>query len=240
MSDVSSARPVWAAKAIVRAIWVAAGESPEWIATRTDALLSQLQGVFDIAHWETPQGQRWEGPIEMLADIVRSFVVRARPTLEDPLGEALPRSGYFVSLYGAGPRVGIDVRVSAGLISSGGRLPGHHLTIDLRESSVGGVTGEAGDFLCAAVARTWEPATLKLSDSIVNSLARRGNWKIGVGYRVWISDEVGSFAEVADGLTSKSLAGGTLVSAPDDWPAERVVEAMTATLAANGLDEVPH
>jgi hypothetical protein len=31
-----------------------------------------------------------------------------------------------------------------------------------------------------------------------------------------------------------------LISAPDDWSAERVVAAMTETLAANGLDEVPH
>ncbi|EHM15817.1 hypothetical protein MBOL_42060 [Mycobacteroides abscessus subsp. bolletii BD] len=81
---------------------------------------------------------------------------------------------------------------------------------------------------------------LVLSDDPVRQLARRGNWKIGVGYRTWISDEVGQINHLVDRLTATELAGGTLISAPDDWPAERVVEAMTATLRENGLDEVPH
>ncbi len=47
-------------------------------------------------------------------------------------------------------------------------------------------------------------------------------------------------SRIADGLSAAELSGGTLVSAPDDWSAEQVLVAMTETLAANGLDEVPH
>ncbi|MGW0163029.1 hypothetical protein ACWDUN_27285 [Mycobacterium sp. NPDC003323] len=94
--------------------------------------------------------------------------------------------------------------------------------------------------MCAAVASTWQPATLKLTDAATNSAARRGNWKIGIGYRTWISTEVGTITQSAEGLSVSELAGGTLISAPDDWPADRVVAAMTQTLAMNGLDEVPH
>ncbi|WP_235678735.1 hypothetical protein [Mycolicibacterium aubagnense] len=79
-----------------------------------------------------------------------------------------------------------------------------------------------------------------LSDNPVRQLARRGNWKISVGYRTWISCEVGAVNQVADGLTATELAGGILISAPDDWSAARVVAAMMETLAANELDEVPH
>lgn len=45
---------------------------------------------------------------------------------------------------------------------------------------------------------------------------------------------------ISDGLSAAELSGGTLVSAPDDWSAEHILVAMTETLAANGLDEVPH
>lgn len=44
----------------------------------------------------------------------------------------------------------------------------------------------------------------------------------------------------ANGLSVTEMAGGSLISAPDDWLAERVVGAMAETLSANGLDEVPH
>ena len=45
---------------------------------------------------------------------------------------------------------------------------------------------------------------------------------------------------VVDGLRAAEVAGATLISAPDDWPAEQVVAAMTETLAAHSRDEVPH
>lgn len=50
----------------------------------------------------------------------------------------------------------------------------------------------------------------------------------------------GEVNQVDEGLTLTELAGGFLISAPDAWPADRVVAAMTATLAVNGLDEIPH
>ncbi len=75
---------------------------------------------------------------------------------------------------------------------------------------------------------------------LLRLLGRRGAWKVAIGYRTWIAPEVGAISTVADGLTITELAGGTMVSAPDSWPTERVVAAMTETLTANGIDEVPH
>lgn len=86
----------------------------------------------------------------------------------------------------------------------------------------------------------WQPSAVRLADAVVNSIARRGGWKIGVGYRLWIRKDVGTVETLAEGLTSREFATGTLISAPDDWPADKVVSAMTATLADNGLDEIPH
>ncbi|TDK96786.1 hypothetical protein EUA02_12820 [Mycobacterium paragordonae] len=110
----------------------------------------------------------------------------------------------------------------------------------MRELVSGAVTGHVGDSLCAAVAEAWKPLTLSLSDPLVNRTARRGGWKIPVGYRTWVNAEVGTVRHTEKGLASREMAGGTLLSAPDDWPADRVVAAMTASLAANGLEEIPH
>lgn len=242
VTTTNAASPVWASESFVRAFWVATGETPEWIAARTDALLSQLGAALGIAQWDTPKGhhwQRWEGSSEALADIVRSRPVReALPDGDD--GAPLPKEGYSLVLRGVGPTITANVSISAGSVGLGIRLPRHNLHIDLQETAPGGVSSEVGDNVCAAVASTWQPATLTLTDLAANRLARRNNWKIGVGYRTWISKEVGGIDHLVDRLTASELAGGTLISAPDDWPASRVVEAVTATLRENGLDEVPH
>jgi len=130
--------------------------------------------------------------------------------------------------------------VSAGSLSVGRRVPLHTIAIDVREIVRDGVTGEKGDTLCAAVAEVWAPAALSLSDLLVDRAARRGGWKIPVGYRTWVNAEVGEISRAEAGLTAKELAGGVLITAPDDWPADRVVAAMTATLAASDLEEIPH
>ncbi|AQA06315.1 hypothetical protein BVC93_11450 [Mycobacterium sp. MS1601] len=110
----------------------------------------------------------------------------------------------------------------------------------MRELVDGAVTSAVRDTICAHVAGTFAPAMLTLSDAAVNRLARRGGWKIGVGYRTWISNEVGSVDHAADGLTFTSVAGGNMLSTPDDCSAEQVVAAMTETLTRNSLDEIPH
>lgn len=241
-SNMTAASPVWAPKSFVNSFWVTSGETPEWIAARTDALLTRLGVNLGITHWDFLSGCRWEcweGTPEALADIVRRNPVReALPDGE--AGEVLPGEGYSLVLKGVGPAMSAKVAIHAGHVGLGRRLPARHLHIDLWERTSGSVTSETGDAVCAAVACTWRPATLTLSDSAASRLARRGNWKIGAGYRTWVGGEVGTVSRVADGLTATELAGGTLISAPDDWPAERVVAALTETLAANGLDEVPH
>jgi len=235
----TSTSPVWTGNAFVNSVWVATAESPEWIADRTDALLAKIGEFSGITQWATARGDRWEGPADTLAGIVRRNPVReALPEGEE--GELLSSEGYSVVLLGAGPSVSVNVSVHAGSIGIGRRVPSHRLHIDLRGTSRGGLTSEVGDAVCTAVTSTWRPATLTLTDSATNRLARRGNWKIGAGYRTWVSSEVGVVSRVVDGLTATELAGGTLISAPDDWTAEQVVAAMLETLAGNGLDEVPH
>ena len=106
----------------------------------------------------------------------------------------------------------------------------HTLAITLRQNVPGTLASELGSAVCAVVASTWRPSTVKLTDSVTNHAAREGNWKIGVGYRTWINTEVGTVTQAAKGLTVTKVAGGALISAPDNWSAVRVVAAMTETL----------
>lgn len=239
MNVTTTIQPVWAEDAFLRGFWVATGETPEWIAARTDALLRALGAACGVTAWVTYKGDRWEGGAEALADIVRRFAVRDRPTAAEPDGESLPGEGYSFIVSGPGAGLEVEVRIAAGSVALADRLPMHTLSIKLRQKIPGSVTSQLGDAVCAAVASTWHPSTVKLTDSKTNSTARRGGWKIGVGYRTWISGEVGAITTVANGLAVSELAGGALISAPDHWPADRVVAAMIETLQANGLDEVP-
>ncbi|WJJ56286.1 polymorphic toxin immunity protein [Mycobacterium phage prophiT46-2] len=241
MNTTTTTTPVWGGRdANARAVWVGCGESPEWIAAHTDALLSQFGAAFDISEWRLTEGQEWAGSLDVLAGIVRSNPVRELVGASEEIGDILPNEGYSFVVSGASSRVRLRAWIAAGYPAVGTRLPRRRLNIELREMYTGALTSADGDAVCRAVTQAWEPAMLVLTDDPVRQLARRGNWKIGVGYRTWISDEVGEINHLVDRLTATELAGGTLISAPDDWPAERVVEAMTATLRENGLDEVPH
>jgi hypothetical protein len=100
-------------------------------------------------------------------------------------------SGYMFTVSGTNQRIVLHVRVSASSQAKGRRVPVHTVSIDLRELLTGGVTGEVGDTVCAAVAEAWEPLMLSLSPPPVNRTARRGGWKIAACYRTWVSAQVG-------------------------------------------------
>jgi hypothetical protein len=54
----SQTPPVWAPPSFVSAVWVTAGESPEWITEHINALLEQLRHLFGVEHWRTPDKDR--------------------------------------------------------------------------------------------------------------------------------------------------------------------------------------
>ena len=60
------------------------------------------------------------------------------------------------------------------------------------------------------------------------------------GYRVWVADAVGTIDQVAPGGRSERLAAGSLLSLPDDWSPEQVVDGVLETFDLIGLDEIPH
>lgn len=92
MTSTSPPPPMWAGSTFVNSVWAATGESPEWIADRTDVLLGQLGDALGVTHWDTSRSQRWEGSAAQLVDIVRRNPVHeALPEGEE--GEVLPSGG---------------------------------------------------------------------------------------------------------------------------------------------------
>lgn len=232
-------RLAWTDSPSAHAIWVASGESPEWIADRTDALLRRLGKIFGIAAWRLATGEPWQGSSQALADLVRRNPVRDMVSAE--IGETVPGEGYSLAITGDGSRVSLLIRIAAGNSVAGKRLPRRRLNIELRETQPQAFTSTDATAVCDAVAQAWQPSTVALSDNRVRQVARRGGWKVPVGYRIWISSELGAIRHTPDGLvaTATTPVVGTMVSAPDDWPAERIVAATTELLTANGIDEVP-
>ena len=175
MSVASDVRPMWTDSPSAHAVWVSSGESPEWIAARTDALLRFLRAAFDTSEWSVGSDGHWEGPPEALADLVRRHPVRELISAEE-VGDTLPGEGYSFTVSGAGPGVALRVHVAAGNSAVGTRLPRRRLNIELREMYVGALTGAVGDAVCDAVVQAWRPSTVVLSDDLVRRPARRGNW----------------------------------------------------------------
>ncbi|WP_246398631.1 hypothetical protein [Mycobacterium vicinigordonae] len=88
------------------------------------------------------------------------------------------------------------MQISAGSHSQGRRVPLHTVSIDMREVTSDGVTGKVGDTLSATVIDAWKPLTRSLSDPLVNRIARRGGWKIPLGYRTWVNAGVGAIHQL--------------------------------------------
>lgn len=99
MNTTTAVKPLWAEDAFLRGFWVATEETPEWIAGKVDALLTALGAILEVTAWATYKGDRWEGSLDDLADIVRRSLVRDRPTSAHPAGEAMPERGLFAGFF---------------------------------------------------------------------------------------------------------------------------------------------
>ncbi len=220
---------------VVTAKWARLGATPEWIAERADALSERVGGTLGLGSWRVVgPWVDWAGTADEKTAIVASQV--------NDGGTGAPQivDGYAMSLSAQDARLDATVSIHAGAQSVGRRLPTHDSMLDVNLKRPGVVSGEQGDALVAAMVEAWSPLSVVLSTGALNVLAKRGMWKISAGYRLWLSDEVGPIGAVAEGVTKSRLGGGTLLSVPDEWDAQRVVDAMAVTRELNGLDELPH
>lgn len=229
--------PVWSSDTTaVSAVWARTNESVDWIAAATDTFIQGLRSILGFQTWVYISEQSlellpWPGArTEQQALVAQSlirFEDRVLPSVE----------GYSVNLYG-GDLAGPEFKVHAGGAHPGGRIPMHTAGLSFKQRSPYTPPRAVIDDLVELAIRAWDPAVVKFTSQTAHMERRRTGWDVPTGYRVWISDETGTFATVPDGLSTRRLANGTLLTTPDDWSPYDMVEAVVEALEANGIEEI--
>ena len=215
----------------VYACWTRLSETPEDIAHRTMRFMKDFSTRIKTGPWEPLEGE-WDGTEEDLVTVVRNNAVRTEE------GKISRGAGYSITLDNDRGPLNTHFNVSAGEDQLFERIASPCFTQKYYRS-VHASAGELWDASVHAAVMAFDPAFVTGQERAVLRMTRRGGWKISFGYRVWINDWVGNVTSHAEGLTTERLGNGTLIRVPDDWPAQRVVDALTDTFQANHLDEVP-
>ena len=215
----------------VYACWTRLNETPEDIAHRTMCFMKEFSTRIKLERWR-PLRDDWDGTEEDLATVVKNNAVRTEE------GEISRGAGYSITLLNGTDILNTDFNVSAGEDQLFERIASPKFSQSFYRS-VHASVGELWDASVRAAVTAFDPAFVTGQEMTILMITRRGGWKISFGYRVWINDWVGNVTSHAEGLTAERLGNGTLIRVPDDWPAQRVVDALTDTFQANHLDEVP-
>lgn len=217
----------------LRAVWARTGATPEWIAERTDQLLVRVGEILGVGPWDVVGGAQWPGTESERVDFVRSRVNAGS-------GQAQVQDGYVLTASARNAAVHVTSHTQAGSVSVGRRVPSHISLLDVAPVGAGAVQPEAADELVHALVQAWTPLLVTLGVTEQFRIERRGAWRVPAASRLWLSDAVGFVGSAAPGISVRTLENGTLLSAPDDWEAQRVVDAMAKTREMNGLDVLPH
>ena len=215
----------------VYACWTRLNETPEDIAHRTMCFMQEFSTRIKTGPWEPLEGE-WDGTEEDLVTVVKNNAVKTEE------GKISRGAGYSITLLNGTDILNTDFNVSAGEDQLFERIASPCFTQKYYRS-VHASAGELWDASVHAAVMAFDPAFVTGQEMTILMMTRRGGWKISFGYRVWINDWVGKITTHAKGLTTERLGNGTLIRVPDDWPAQRVVDALTDIFQANHLDEVP-
>ena len=215
----------------VYACWTRLNETPEDIARMSMLFMKEFSTRIKTGPWEPLEGE-WDGTEAGLVEVIK------RNPITDDDGEPTPGDGYHFTLNNDRGPLNTDFNVSAGEDQLFERIASPRFAQKYYHSEHASA-GELWDASVHAAVMAFDPAFVTGQEMTILMMTRRGGWKISFGYRVWINDWVGAITSHAEGLTTERLGNGTLIRVPDDWPAQRVVDALTETFQANNLDEVP-
>lgn len=195
-----------------------------------DVLLRDLKESLNVTDWVPPGGRAWSGDVRQEAARLRA---KTSPS-------AVEESGFHLTSFLANPAVHIVASVEAGNPRIGRRNPTHRALLDVSPTGPGAVSSQHADDMIAAMAKAGSPLEVTLSTTPLFRLEKRGGWKISAGYRVWLADEAASVTRTTDGITMSRMDGGTLLTAPDDWETQELVEAMAGIRSLNEIDLIAH
>ena len=215
----------------VYACWTRLNETPEDIARMSMRFMKEFSTRIKLERWRPLEGE-WDGTEAGLVEVIK------RNPITDDDGEPIPGDGYHFTLNNDRGPLNTHFNVSAGEDRLIERIASPKFSQDFYRS-VHASAGELWDASVHAAVTAFDPAFVTCQEMTILMMTRQDAWEIPFGYRVWINDWVGNVTSHAEGLTTERLGNGTLIRVPDDWPAQRVVDALTDTFQANHLDEVP-
>lgn len=131
------------------------------------------------------------------------------------------------------------VNVSDGDTNLGRRTPMHWARIGFSPRDGETYDTDFADHLVEALVDAWAPLEARFTTGEPFRIARRGGWKVAPAYRQWLHDVVGTVTRLPDGVTARRYGPGTLISMPDEWTLQQVVDASLQLYEWNGLDEFP-
>lgn len=231
-------RLIDATKANLLTFWDGHPEDAESVARRTAATIQRLGVLFPVDGWRYSKGRVW-GMWPAALPEQSAWVASKVFTSQDGVPE--PVRGFSLSLSQEVDGHFIDMRIRAGSSILGGRMPANRARVTIEKGTPGPIDTSVVDPIIEAVVDVWEPLAGNFRDDTVLDLALpTTSWQVPIGHRIWLHQDIATIDQVAAGITITHRETGTVLAAPDDWPAHQVVDAMRETLAMNNVDSVPH
>lgn len=215
-------------------IWGARGESADSLADRTGALLATLDAVLGTRQWLLTDDRPFPSEPAARAATVEEFVSR------DAHGDLTPDAGVSFALFSGETEVAVTLEFFVGTAFPTRRVAPNRVVVELVPANPEALSPSAVDAVLDGVVSAWSPMSAAFRNSALASASQgRGGYAPVVGYRTWVSRQVGAVATVTDGLKLRANDEGSLITAQDDWSADQVAAAVLATLERNGISTIP-
>jgi hypothetical protein len=223
-------------KLTLLAFWDVRGEHPRELAARmAETLVGFDAAIGDTAMWTTSD------EVELALDADALEPVISAGVYVDDGGQVFPNQGYQISAHRRGASMTLLARVRAGSSEPARRRPSNEIILDILPGTSGTPSADQVDRVALTVAHAWEPASLAVRDSeLVAAEATRGRWDPLVGWRTWVSHDLGSIRDTADGVRAELTPGGTFLAVDGVFSSQEAVAAVRATFERNGIGEMPH
>lgn len=219
----------------VMACWVRTNETPEEIAQMTARFLNELSPEIDISKWGKPNGVK-----NVDANSITNYI-KETDRIDDLSSPELDGYTLTLGVYDESSNVThqTSLDINAGAAEIPRLFPSPSAMQTFYNSEWNGIK-KLGMCSMTAMISAFDPIVVSFHDAELNLCdPRRDSWAVPLGYYVWINDSVGPIKSFAPGLQVARLKNGTLITVPNEWPAEKVAESLLETYSQNNIRDIP-
>lgn len=220
---------------VVAARWARTNETPEEIAQMTTKFINELSPEIDISEWGKPNGIR-----KVDANSIANYI-KETDRLDDMSSPELDGYRLTLGVYDTPSTTDLltNLNINAGAAEIPRLIPSPSAMQTFYNSEWNGIK-KLGMCSMTAMITAFDPVVVSFHDAELNLCdPRRDSWAVPLGYYVWINDLIGPIKSFAPGLQVTHLKNGTLITVPDEWPAEIVAESLLETYSQNNIRDIP-